>query len=196
MEFGVLTRRKHFRAVSTILVVVGLAAATLLFLYSPHEQRTPTFRLPIPSEITDAQPIAGFKPPVVGDILGGMTVVSVAPFNTGQFSTAPDMMQIGPENISIVLRGPIEITGEVGPVHSAIGFDGYCMSVTDPASLARMPTLAGIPRSGFCFRHPEAVEKILGDKIQTVVVKIDTYEVESYPSEVLDWADLVLVLKK
>lgn len=137
----------------------------------------------------------------VGDILGAMTVVSAAPFNTGQYSTDPKMMQIGPRNIQITLQGPIEVTGAYSAVHSAIGFDGYCMSVSDVASLSRMPVFpvrGGPPdiRSYFCFRNSEMAQKILGEKSRTVTVTIDNYQLNSYPAEVIDWADLVAAVKE
>lgn len=190
MDLSVSSRLKYVWISGAVLVVVCVVAADFLFWQYQREHTTPPFTFPV-AETTDVQPVADFKAPVVGDTLGAMTVVSVAPFNTGQFSSAPDLMQLGPENISIVLKGPIEITGEAGPVHSAIGFDGYCMSVTDPISLSRMPRLDGTARTNFCFRHPEVVEQMLGHESKTVTVKIDNYELESYPSEVLDWADLV-----
>ncbi|MEK7128791.1 MAG: hypothetical protein AAB858_00370 [Patescibacteria group bacterium] len=135
----------------------------------------------------------------VGDVLGAMKVVSVAPFNSGQYSTDPKMMKIGPRNIRITLQGPIEITGAYSAAHSEIGFDGYCMFVSDAASLARLPALpvrGGPPdiRSYFCFRNAETARQKLGEESRTVTVEIDNYELKSYPAEVVDWADLVEVV--
>ncbi|MEK7568247.1 MAG: hypothetical protein AAB498_01290 [Patescibacteria group bacterium] len=135
----------------------------------------------------------------VGDVLGAMKVVSVAPFNSGQYSTDPKMMKIGPRNIRITLQGPIEITGAYSAVHSEIGFDGYCMLVSDVVSLARLPVLpvrGGPPdiRSYFCFRNAGRARQKLGEESRTVTVKIDNYELRAYPAEVVDWVDLVEVV--
>jgi hypothetical protein len=132
----------------------------------------------------------------VGDTLGAMKVVRVAPFNSGQYSSDPKMTKIGPENIRIILHGPIEVTGTYKAVHSEIGFDAYCMSVSDHDSLSRLPPLpvrAGAPnmRGYFCFRNTDFVQKKLGEETRTVTVTIDNYELNSYPSEVVDYADLV-----
>lgn len=132
----------------------------------------------------------------VGDKLGAMTVVSVKPFNTGQYSPDPKMMQLGPQNIQANLKDPIEVTGAYSAVHSGIGFDGYCMSVSDTASLARLPALPGGPsRPYFCFHNSETAKQKLGETSRTVTVTIDNYQLNSYPSEVVDWADLISVVK-
>lgn len=138
----------------------------------------------------------------VGDILGAMTVVGVAPFNSGQYSTDPRSMIIGPRNVQITLKGPIEVTGAYSAVHSAIGFDGYCMSsISDAASLSRMPVFpvrGGPPdiRSHFCFRNGETARQKLGEESRTVTVMIDNYQLNSYPAEVVDWADLIDVVNE
>ncbi|MEX2405468.1 MAG: hypothetical protein WD579_02585 [Candidatus Paceibacterota bacterium] len=138
----------------------------------------------------------------VGDTLGAMTVVSVAPFNHGQYSTDPKMVKIGPQNAKIILKGPIEITGTYSAVHSGIGFDGYCMSVTDVASLARLPvvpvrgTQPSISSYSFCFRNGEVVRQQLGEENRTITAEIDNFELNSYPAEVMSWADLVEVVRE
>lgn len=137
----------------------------------------------------------------VGDVLGAMTVVSVKSFNTGQYSSDPKMMQLGPQNIQANLKGPIEVTGAYSAVHDGIGFDGYCMSVSDVASLARLPALpvsSGSPafRSYFCFRDGETVKQKLGEASRTITVTIDNYQLNSYPAEVMDWADLISVVRE
>jgi hypothetical protein len=130
-----------------------------------------------------------------GDKLGAMTVVSVAPFNSGQYSDDPESMKIGPENVKLVLVGPIEVTGTYEVVHSEIGFDGYCMTNFDAPSLSRLPSLpGGNALSGFfCFRNEKKVIAELGEDAKTVTVEIDNYELNRYPSEVVDWTNLVNV---
>ena len=138
----------------------------------------------------------------VGDILGAMTVVSVELFNTGQYSTDPRSMIIGPRNVQITLKGPIEVTGAYSAVHSGIGFDGYCMSsISDVASLSRMPVFpvrGGPPdiRSYFCFHNGETAQQKLGEESRTITVTIDNYQLNSYPAEVVDWADLIDVVNE
>lgn len=138
----------------------------------------------------------------VGDILGAMTVVRVAPFNTGQYSRDPKMIQIGPRNIQITLQGPVEVIGAYSAVHSAIGFDGYCMSVSDVASLACLPVLPvggirpNITSYSFCFRNGEDARRQLGEESRTITVKIDNFELNAYPAEVMTWADLASVVKE
>lgn len=138
----------------------------------------------------------------VGDTLGAMTVVSVAPFNTGQYSTDPKMMQLGPQNAKVILRGPIEIMGTYSAINDPIGFNGYCMSVSDTASLARLPVL---PVNGvrpdvssyfFCFRNGETARQQLGEESRTITATIDNFELNAYPAEVMTWADLINVVKQ
>jgi hypothetical protein len=136
-----------------------------------------------------------------GDILGAMTVVSAKPFNSGQYSADPKMMKMGPRNIQIILKGPIEVTGTYEAVHSGIGFDGYCMSDFDAVSLSRMPSLPvrGGPadtRSRFCFRNGDFAKQILGEESRRITVTIDHYELNSYPAEVVDWADVVDIVRR
>lgn len=132
----------------------------------------------------------------VGDVLGAMTVVSVKPFNTGQYSPDPKMMQLGPQNIQANLKGAIEVTGAYSAVHSGIGFDGYCMSVSDAASLSRLPVLPAGVRSYFCFRNGETAQQKLGEKSRTITVMVENYQLNSYPAEVVDWADLISVVRQ
>jgi hypothetical protein len=145
-----------------------------------------------------AQPKALVSP---GDKLGAMTVVHVGiainPKDSG--TNNPELMNIGPNNIRVLLKGPIDVTGTYKQVHSGIGFDGDCMTNFDAASLARLPSLPGesyAPQGMFCFRNTDFVEKNLGTKSHLVTVKIDNYELVSYPSEVMDYADLVAVGNK
>lgn len=133
----------------------------------------------------------------IGDKLGGMIVTEVSPFNSGQYSTHPEMMKFGPQNAKVILRGPIVVTGTYGLVDSAIGFSGYCMSKFDSVSLTQLPYLPvkdSKPSIIFCFRNGKFAQQKLGEAERTISVKIDNYELNSYPSEVMDYADLVEVL--
>ncbi|MDO8482368.1 MAG: hypothetical protein Q7S86_00955, partial [bacterium] len=126
-----------------------------------------------------------------GDTLGGMTVANVSPFN-------PEAGEIAPDNVKINLSGPITVTGKYRHVSSAIGFDGYCMSGFNEASLKILPSLPGEKRqtlSSFCFRNVDTARKLLGEESKVVSVKIDNYELNAYPSEVIDWVDIVGIVK-
>lgn len=136
-----------------------------------------------------------------GDKLGAMTVINVGmainPKDSG--TNIPELMNIGRNNIKILLKGLVEITGTYEQVHSGIGFDGDCMTGFDATSLARLPSLPGEsypPQGMFCFRNTDFVEKTLGTQRHKVTVTIDNYELISYPSEVMDYADLVAVENK
>jgi hypothetical protein len=122
----------------------------------------------------------------VGDKLGGMTVVSVEPFNS-KFSN------VSPNNAKIKLSGPITITGVYHFFVSEIGFSGYCMSDFDEESLARLPSLSLTDKiEFFCFRNEDFAKTKLGkNQEKKVTVKIDNFEINRYPAEVVDWADLV-----
>jgi hypothetical protein len=171
--------------------------STLPTLPAPSQPEPQTYVPPNPVQpITTWTSATGSAFVSVGDILGAMTVVNVAPFNTGQYSSDPKMMQLGPQNIQANLKGPIEVTGAYSAVHSGIGFDGYCMSVSDVASLSRLPVLSSGVRSYFCFRNGATAQQKLGEKSRTITVIIDNYQLNSYPSEVVDWADLVSVVRE
>lgn len=134
-----------------------------------------------------------------GDKLGGMTVVSVSPFNSGQYSSDPEVMKIGPHNVKLKLQGQIEVTGTYGYINSEMGFSGYCMSKFDTAALSLLPHLSEGNKESqifFCFRNEDFVKNKLGEKERIVRVKIDNYELNSYPAEVTDWADLIEVVKE
>lgn len=134
-----------------------------------------------------------------GDKLGEMTVVDIAPFNSGQYSNDPENIKIGPHNVKLLLKGPILVTGTYRFVNSAIGSSGYCMSDFDIASLSRLPYLPidnNKPAVLFCFRNVDFVKSKLGEKSAVVTVKIDNYEINSYPTEVVDEADLIEVFNR
>ena len=133
----------------------------------------------------------------VGDRLGGMTVVSVAPFNTGQYSQVAEFTRLSPENVTVLLSGPIKVQGTYQYVDLEIGFQGYCMFDFDAASLALLPALPGsTPTPRFCFRNATIAERELGKTKRPVTVLIDHYELNAYPTEVTDFADLIEVESK
>jgi hypothetical protein len=152
--------------------------------------------------LEQVQPQAIEKPFISkGDKLGGMTVMGVEPFNSGQYSKDPAMMKLGPKNAKIILKGPIVVTGTYELVISEIGFSGYCMTGFDEISISQIPSLLkeGKPKASlFCFRDKDEkfITSKLGDGKQShqVTIKIDNYELNSYPSEVTDRSDLVEVI--
>jgi hypothetical protein len=133
----------------------------------------------------------------VGDKLGSMTVTSVEPFNFGQYSNDPGTTNLSQNNVKLKLSGAITITGMYYFVLSETGFSGYCMTDFDQESLAKLPSLSLTDRSNFfCFRNEDFVKIELGrdEEKKKVTVKIDNFEINRYPSEVVDWADLVNVV--
>lgn len=126
----------------------------------------------------------------VGDKLGGMTVTSVEPFNS-KFSN------LSQDNVKIKLSGPITITGIYQHIINAEGFSGFCMSGFDEESIVKLPSLSLIDKTNlFCFRNEDVAKTKLGEN-QTetkVTVKIDNFELNRYPSEGVDRADLVEVV--
>lgn len=140
--------------------------------------------------IVQEQDITACNPPFncrPGDTFGKMTVQSIEPFNSGQFSSS--YTELAVDNYKLILKGPLEISGTYTFVNSEIGFSGYCMQdFTEP-------TLAGPPLNSkmFCFRNEEFAEKMLGRDSRKVSVVIDRYEHNQYPSEVINWADLVSI---
>lgn len=128
----------------------------------------------------------------VGEKIGEMTIVSIEPFNS-RYSA------MSPENVKIIFKGPIVITGTYGFVSSPIGFDGYCMENFDTDSLTRLPYLPvdnfKFKPGRFCFRNALLADSMLGKAERVVTVKINNYELNSYPSEVVNWADLLEVVK-
>ena len=178
-----------------ILVFVGIITAGI-YHFSGLQTRIDVQQ----QQSTHAETITAASHPYVsvGDKLGAMTVISVAPFNTGQYSQDPSLMTLGSTNAHVVLKGPIEITGMYsGYFSSPIGFDGYCMNSFDAASLSKLPTLPGnpeAPQRSFCFSNTDYVKKELGEKASRVTILIDNYELNSYPAEVIDNAQLVSVI--
>lgn len=129
----------------------------------------------------------------VGDKLGSMTVKSVEPFNSGQYSDNSKFTNLSPNNVKLKLSGPIIITGMYYFFVSDLGFSGYCMSDFDEGSIEKLPSLSLIDKTKFfCFRNEDFVEtKLTKNQEKTkVTVKIDNFEMNRYPSEVVDWADL------
>ncbi|MEY2641066.1 MAG: hypothetical protein RL150_459 [Candidatus Parcubacteria bacterium] len=129
-----------------------------------------------------------------GKQLGGMSVVSFSAFNQ-------DFSNMYSQNVRIFLKGPIQVTGTYGYVQTEEGFHGYCMSDFTNDSLALLPYLPLIqkevvPRSWFCFRNEDesVVVNALGKEERIITVLIDNYELISYPTTVVDRADLVEVV--
>ncbi len=140
----------------------------------------------------------------IGDTLGEMVVVELTPFYVTEYSDDIAIREIKPNDIKVRLQNPILVTGEYEHISDAIGFDGYCMSQFDDTTLARLPYVSvyypmvevyGEPSGRFCFRNQEFAVSELGEVKKIVTVVIDNYELNSYPTETVDWVDLIRVAK-
>ncbi len=121
-----------------------------------------------------------------------MRIVSVQPFNSGQYSTDPSLTQIGPNNIKILFKGPVTIMGNYFFEANESGFVGYCMKDFDISFLGVLPYgISPEEVQVFCFRNADIVEKKLGKQSKEIAVTIDNFELKSYPAEVMNWADFV-----
>lgn len=194
-----------YSKLGAIILFVGVIPALSFYIGTQYRLvRQTTSNNQQQSQITP--PLVPANYVSVRDKLGEMTVVQAGPFKSEleQISdnphlSNPETLPFGPKNVKLLLQGPIEVTGTYRAVHSGIGFDGYCMSDFDVVSLARLPSLPGetTPSSWqFCFRNEQAVRGELGETAHVVTVKIDNYVLSRYPSEVIDWADLIEVVKQ
>lgn len=123
-----------------------------------------------------------------------MKIVSVEPYNTGQYCNAPSCTELGANNVKILLKGPVVVTGTYSYINSESGFSGYCMEGFDRGFLGTLPfELSNQEVKIFCFVNKTFAEEKLGKEKKTVTVVIDNFEFISYPSEVMHGADLVEV---
>lgn len=123
-----------------------------------------------------------------------MEVIHAEPFNSGQYSKVPSLTEIGPNNVKILLRGPVVVTGEYSFINSEIGFSGYCMKDFNQEFLGTLPYgLSNKDIKIFCFKNGNLADSKLGRDTKRVSVIINNFELNSYPAEVMNWADLVEV---
>ena len=126
--------------------------------------------------------------------------MSINPFNTGQYTSAPSLMTLTPDNAKINLNGVITVTGMYHYLETEEGFNGYCMFGFDKNSYLQLPFLSTDDIKSFpivfCFRNEDFVKKELGDNQEPikVTVKINNFEINRYPAEVIDRADLIEVV--
>lgn len=170
--------------IGTLALIILIISASFWY----QNQKTEETVSSVPSELL----------PSKGDKLGAMTVVSVEPFNTGQLTDSPEFMKLALNNMRLLLSGPIEVTGTY--THVLIDeyqFSEYCMSDFDAASLSRLPRPSlNMDEPYLCFRNRDLAKSSLGEESRVVTVKIDNYELISYPSEVTDSFDLIEVIQK
>jgi hypothetical protein len=121
-----------------------------------------------------------------------MKVVSVQPFSSGQDSTDPSLKEIDKNNIKVVFKGPAQVTGNYFFEAGESGFAGYCMKDFNISFLGTLPY--GIPSEKaavFCFRNEDIANQKLGKEAKKITATIDNFELNSYPTEVMNWADLL-----
>lgn len=121
-----------------------------------------------------------------------MKITNIEPFNSGQYCKDTSCMELGARNIKVLLKGPVVVKGVFSYVNSEIGFEGFCMKEFDRVFLGTLPyELSNQEVRMFCFRNGVFTEKKLGKERRMVSVTIDNFEFNSYPAEVMNWADLV-----
>ena len=146
----------------------------------------------IPKETASQDQTANEIDIKIGDKLGEMAVLSINPYNS---SFGP----ISKNNVKIVLHGPITVTGRYEYlVSEGYGTIGPCMSDFDMDSLQKLPWIGSEEdqsKQWFCFSNEDQALRDLGKSSKLVTVSIDNYVLKSYPSEVIDTAELVRVIK-
>lgn len=123
-----------------------------------------------------------------------MKVANIQPFNSGQYSNDSSLKEVGVDNIKILLKGQVTVTGKYTYESNGLGFSGYCMSDFNNGFLGKLPY--GISNENikiFCFRNEDFAYEKLGTSTKQITVIIDNFEFNSYPSEVMNWADLINV---
>jgi hypothetical protein len=121
-----------------------------------------------------------------------MRVMSAQPFNSGQYSSDSSLKEMGSDNIKVLFKGPATLTGNFFFEASESGFAGYCMKDFDISFLGTLPyEISPEKIKVFCFRNTEEVDQKLGKEAKKITVTIDNFELNSYPAEVMNWADFV-----
>ena len=132
------------------------------------------------------------KGPSQGVRINEMKIISIQPFNSGQYSKEPSLMETGPQNVKILLKGPVTVTGTYFEENNESGFSGYCMNNFNSEFLGKLPyDISNTKVKIFCFRNADFAHERLGTSTKKITVLIDNFEINFYPSEVVDWADLV-----
>ena len=130
----------------------------------------------------------------IGDKLGGMKIVKIEPYS--KESEIP----FGPNNIKVLLKGPITVSGEYDPAEPSPDIPWWenCVGIfkLDKASVSLLPQLPWFKSEGLngvCFNNQDFAKSILGEKKKMVTIKIDNYELNDYPSNVQNVVDFVEV---
>ncbi len=144
----------------------------------------------------EVPPSIGIYSVVPGDTLGKMVVESIGPFQSDTD------IPFGPTNLTIRLKGPIEVTGVYTTADSGIGDGSSKLIRFDEKSLKRLPRSSlmfesGLSPQGAVFlRDQNQALGTLGDGSRLVTVVIDAYDLTEFPSEVVDSAELIKVVSK
>ena len=121
-----------------------------------------------------------------------MKIISTQPFNSGQYSADTSLTKIGHNNVKILLKGRAIITGTYTYERNESGFSGYCMSNFNSNFLGKLPyDISNEEVKIFCFRNESFAYEKLGTSTKKITITIDNFEFNSYPAEVMNWADLV-----
>lgn len=179
-----------------IFIVMPFVGGWIGYTYVPVkiiEVEKTVYRESVVSADDSLLPVSFADSLYVGQKIGAMTLSEYGPYNSSY-------SEMSPSNIKMLLKGPVEITGVYEYYESEIGFEGYCMKEFSPETKLVLPY---VPVTGeeekavwmFCFRNEAEVSAELGKTKQTVTLLIDNYELNAYPSEIIDRADFVGVVK-
>lgn len=182
-----------------MFIIMPFIGGWIGYRYAPERVVYVDLVVPVEVENSEKKNQPTVSPTKLSDILykgmkiGGMTLAEYGPYN-------PDYSEINSNNVKMLLKGPLEVTGTFEYVVHEIGFEGYCMNDFSEESIARLPYVpasdgSSEPRTWFCFRNEDEVFKKLGKDQKVVTVLIDNYELKAFPSEVIDRADLISVLE-
>lgn len=141
-----------------------------------------------------------------GDVIAGLTVRWVGPVDESGRAAGPLDPTAEIPNASVEFSGLVTLTGQYTafepPTPEEILEAGYynplhrvCLGDLDAASLARLPRMAGDDRAtSFCFSNPDEAAAALGQGTAGMAtVVIDDYDINVFPSEVVNFARLVEV---
>ena len=130
--------------------------------------------------------------PEVGDIINGLTIVSIEPgYGGGEYP-------ITSENVIIKFQGEKILTGTLNPNLVGVGAPLHCL-MTQPASqLPRLLHWSGDDAEWkldelekFCFWNENKAMELLGEEYASSTVRIKEYTINSWPTEVTHSAILI-----
>ncbi len=130
----------------------------------------------------------------IGDTVVGMTINSVEPF-----STREDLLPINTFNAIVEFSGEAELTGTYHhyPAGTFIGGGELtCFDQLDETSISKLPRIDGKTLTWFCFRNLDLANDSFDAETGETTIIIDNFQINSFPSEVWNLADLLEVVSQ